>query len=374
MKRFLIFAFLVLTTLTTLQGQTPAYYFHNPANAGVNNLFFHTINGRMVFIYTQAELLGMGMPVGYPIEDIYFRHNTANTTALGNFAITMGHTSLTTPVSAFNSNFNVGTPSVVFAAGSYNYSSNAGTWNVPTNNWTMIPLSTPFVWDGVSNLAIQIQFATSSNSVIGFYADNGGAAITQYNNNRNAASASSSTSRPMVGFGGEVSLSGDDWGLVAEWMEGDIRVKWQELEERTGYELEKSSDGREFEMLEQFESGRSESQYLDVQASPSWNYYRIRSLDANGQVSYSKVAAVLNPNETELQLYPRPLHAGEVLHLILPEDGPAQVTLYDLSGRQVGHWETQGRTVELRPEVPAGGYFLKWQGTRSSQIQRVLVQ
>lgn len=198
-QQILLLAFSVFS-IFSIQAQTPPHYYHIPANAGVNNSFFHpSLSGKMVFIYTQSELATAGITGASGLSSLWFRHNQAMSGTLSNFEITIGHTTLSAPVSTFANNFNTGTPTVTLSSNSYNYSSVAGTWNVPANGWTEIPLNTPFSYNGTDNIAIQITF-TASTLYVPFYADNGGVPITQMANSATATSATSTTARPMLGL------------------------------------------------------------------------------------------------------------------------------------------------------------------------------
>lgn len=205
MKKGLLYVLICCSAL--LQAQTtPLHFAHNPANAGVNNLFFHdNLCHKFLFIYTQSEIASMTLPVSGPvlIDTIWFRHGGGSsqpTTVLSNLVITLGHTSLAVPVPTFATNFNVGAPAVVLNTPSLTYTPLTGNWNQPNHNWTYIVLQTPFAYNFSDNLAVQFEFSASSGFVIGHYADNGGIPITQYDALNTATTASATTARPMFGI------------------------------------------------------------------------------------------------------------------------------------------------------------------------------
>jgi gliding motility-associated-like protein len=217
-NRLLFFIFLCCMVMAKAQN-TPQHYFHNPANAGVNNSFFlDGLCNKFLFIYTQAEIAGMTNPVtsSITIDTIWFRHGGSSSnpsTTFTNLVITLGHTTLSAPVANFAANFNAGSPQVVLNAVSYTYTNNTGAWNVPADNWTPIVLQTPFTYNFTDNLAVQFEFAVSSAAIAGHYADNGGIPITQYASPSTSATATAFTSRPMFGIsrgcGAPVQLGAD---------------------------------------------------------------------------------------------------------------------------------------------------------------------
>lgn len=215
-----LFLYLLVCSGLLLNAQTtPLHYAHNPANAGVNNLFFHdNLCHKFLFIYTQAEIAAMTTPVSGPvlIDTIWFRHGGGSsqpTTVLSNLVITLGHTTLAVPVANFATNFNTGAPVVVLNTPALSYTPLNGAWNQPNNNWTYIALQIPFAYNFTDNLAVQFEFSASSGFVIGHYADNGGIPITQYDLQNTATVAGSTTARPMFGIspgcGAPVSLGPD---------------------------------------------------------------------------------------------------------------------------------------------------------------------
>jgi gliding motility-associated-like protein len=194
----------------------PEHYYHIPANAGVNNLFFNEAAcEKFQFIYTQSEIANMVNPVSGPvtIDTIWFRFGGVSsnpTSVLSNFEIRMGHTTLTNPVSQFNTNFNAGAPQTVLSSGSYSLTPIIGAFGDPTDNWTYIVLQTPFAYNFTDNLCVELSFSASSTAIAGNFADNGGIPISQYAGNSTATTASATSSRPMFGISSVGGTSGSN--------------------------------------------------------------------------------------------------------------------------------------------------------------------
>ncbi|MEM6263857.1 MAG: PKD domain-containing protein [Bacteroidota bacterium] len=203
MKFFSAFVWIASLAITGIFGQTPQFFYHNPANAGVNNLFFHTsVAKKWVAIYTERELDTAGVTNSIQVDTIWFRNrhiSSGTSTTLTNFRIIMGHTTLTNTNSTFASNFNVGTPDTVLFSPSYTYNAVNGTFGIPANGWTAIPLQTPFTYNSVNNLAIQLEFTASSFFGIGFYASNVGPDVV-YATTSTATTSRTTTSRPVFGL------------------------------------------------------------------------------------------------------------------------------------------------------------------------------
>lgn len=200
---------LIIFKASVIHAQTtPDHYLHNPADCGVNNLFFNSsVSNKFQFIYTQAEIATMTTPVAGPISisRIWFRHgggSSSSSTDLSNLVVKIGHTSLTAPTGQFSSNFNLGAPTTVLSSPNYTYTPLIGAYNVTADNWTFIDLQTPFSYNFIDNLCIEISFSNSSGFIVGNYADNGGVPISQYASSNSTDFADGSTARPVFGISG----------------------------------------------------------------------------------------------------------------------------------------------------------------------------
>jgi hypothetical protein len=110
------------------------------------------------------------------------------------------------------------------------------------------------------------------------------------------------------------------------------------------FEVERSTDGREFANIGQAPGQQPESgvyAFLDEKPLPGVNYYRLRQVDLDETMEYSKVVAVDLTNieglpNPVLRVFPNPVSGGE-LTVVLPDnlEGETPVQLFDSSGRLV---------------------------------------
>lgn len=101
-------------------------------------------NHRVQYMLRASELTAMGVPPG-PIMSVAFDVAALNTiVAMPNFAIKMKHTTATELTTTFES----GTYTTVWTNANF----------LPVVGWNVHTFSTPFMWDGTSNLIIDICF------------------------------------------------------------------------------------------------------------------------------------------------------------------------------------------------------------------------
>jgi gliding motility-associated-like protein len=191
---------LLFLSALRLGAQTPDYWLHDPVTAGVNNTAFHGgICQQFLAIYGGAEwaAAGLSSPAPVPIDRIWFRSNMASAVTLSDLTIRMGQASSTTPVPAFNANFDVSGPDVVLSAASYTVNFLAGAWSDPTNAWTSIDLPAPFLYDPANELVAMVEFSASSFPIPVYAASPFPAPIHPV---AGSATASGNTWRPMFGI------------------------------------------------------------------------------------------------------------------------------------------------------------------------------
>jgi gliding motility-associated-like protein len=182
--------------------QTPDYWIHEPGVTGVNNTFFHgTICRKFIFSYTAPEWAAAGLPGAIPFEisSIWFRSNTADVFTYTNFKVQLGHTSLAAPVSNYLANFDLGGPTTCLDEPSLTVDFVSGPFAIVSDGWTEINLSTPFLYNGVDNLVVLIEFTSASPYGVPLYGDLS-TSTCGYSASATAASATSLTWRPMFGI------------------------------------------------------------------------------------------------------------------------------------------------------------------------------
>jgi carboxypeptidase T len=118
---------------------------------------------------------------------------------------------------------------------------------------------------------------------------------------------------------------------------GTVQLDWQASadQQHDYFEVERSADRNTFISLGKITTAPPCS-FTDVTVRQGNNYYRIKQVDKNGTVSYSKVINIIyNKGKIDFILYPNPV--TDVLNLQIDADKPANyfVTITDLFGKKV---------------------------------------
>ncbi|MGZ8544226.1 MAG: T9SS type A sorting domain-containing protein, partial [Flavisolibacter sp.] len=166
---------------------------------------------------------------------------------------------------------------------------------------------------------------------------------------------------------------------------GGMLVSFEtQLEENLEYYiLERSLDGRVFFPLKQFSAKNNGAHvnlysFLDQQTASGIVYYRVRSAEINGQVTYSKILRIsAKPVTKGLILYPNPVTDELVLQLGKLPAGRYNIWIHDAAGVVVmekklelkGGAHTETMTVG---SLQAGWYSLRLSGPAA--LYRVFVK
>ena len=96
----------------------------------------------------------------------------------------------------------------------------------------------------------------------------------------------------------------------------DIFVDWKVINEKNmkQYELERSFDGTLFTKqysISAKNTGISNYNWLDEDVLPGYYYYRIRSIDNKGKITYTKnVSVLIGDGKSSIKIYPNPITDG----------------------------------------------------------------
>jgi hypothetical protein len=150
-----------------------------------------------------------------------------------------------------------------------------------------------------------------------------------------------------------------------------IAVEWNTQSESgmLQYEVEKSADGTNFSKINTTapKSGTSNTyNFFDQSPISGANYYRIKTISLNGEVTYSKIVVVkLNSKGASLEVYPNPFKGNSVqLQLSNWEKDSYSVTLFNQFGQQVlnrtiNHIDGSGNQTVAVGTLAAGVYELR---------------
>ena len=142
-------------------------------------------------------------------------------------------------------------------------------------------------------------------------------AATRVNFTIDATAASAATNRFRIVFKNAIVLPVTISSVKAALLNNDVAVEWKVANEinMLGYEVEKSTSGTVFNSSYSVKVNGSNNanntyNWFDVNATQGNNFYRIKSIDNNGEVKYSAIVKVtINSSKTSsIKIYPNPVN------------------------------------------------------------------
>jgi hypothetical protein len=160
--------------------------------------------------------------------------------------------------------------------------------------------------------------------------------------------------------------------FTANKKENDVQLQWITTNEENnkGFEIERSSDGVNFETIGFVASGKNNSvnkyNYTDYDAfktASTW-YYRLKQVDYNSTFEYSKVVVLNNERVQPISFYayPNPFNTELVIDLTTEKLNQVNITITDMTGRVVYEMNlehTNTPQVINTENILPGVYFLK---------------
>lgn len=158
------------------------------------------------------------------------------------------------------------------------------------------------------------------------------------------------------------------------------RIDWNTQTEDIGdrFELERSSDGKEYTTISSVLAKGKASQYsyVDERAYTGINYYRIKMLDASGATQYSKVVtATVKNTRFEVSAFPNPVSDKLTIRVSNGIQPNAQVVMMDIAGKVIRRITISDVETSIDMQGMAKGvYLIKYTDDEHTKTMRISKQ
>lgn len=148
--------------------------------------------------------------------------------------------------------------------------------------------------------------------------------------------------------------------------EQKIELKWETASEinSSHFEIEKSSDGVNFDFLKKITSHHNSQnqeayQFYDFDLSNEYQYYRLKMVDFNGEYKYSNITVVNVKallQKYEITLFPNPTSEDLTIR-----NGKGNAILYNYLGKKIKMLDILSSNYIVNiSEYPTGKYFIQF--------------
>lgn len=148
-----------------------------------------------------------------------------------------------------------------------------------------------------------------------------------------------------------------------------VALTWQTASEKNnyGFEVQRSKNGTDWDIIG-FIGGKgtitavNEYRYLDSNPFAGINYYRLKQIDFNGAIQYSKIVSVkYNNSVKKVQVFPNPSSGIVSLQFENPLKQRIEIRVLDDLGREIWESEPSEEISSLNQEIEikkSGTYFV----------------
>lgn len=162
----------------------------------------------------------------------------------------------------------------------------------------------------------------------------------------------------------------------AQTVHEDVLLKWETVSETENdrFEVERSSNGMDFGMVDTVKSKGSSNQtqnyqWLDEEPLRGISYYRLKAIDVDGKINYSSVVST-NFENSDVKIIPNPNNgAFQVIGL----NGMNLLEVVDLKGNVLQQLESDQTNAYFNLVHAPGVYFLKITNAKTTQTVRFLI-
>ena len=171
-------------------------------------------------------------------------------------------------------------------------------------------------------------------------------------------------------------------GNIAATNEGQRhRIDWNTLNEEAGdkFEVQRSNNGREFATMQTVPARGAAGQYMVYDERPAHGrtYYRLKTIDKDGRIKFSKVvsAYLAQQGEFVLEAYPNPVKNQLNISISGTINGKASVTMLNMVGTVVDQIDVLRNQVSIdMSKHPAGVYYIRYQDNKNNKVIRISKQ
>lgn len=133
------------------------------------------------------------------------------------------------------------------------------------------------------------------------------------------------------------------------WNESKMNVlEWETLSEENSsyFEIQKSANAEDFERIGNVNAAGNSANPItydfdDMNPFFGNNYYRLKIVDLDGTYEYSEVILIKAEGKATVKGFPNPFTNNISFELVAPISGIVQISLYDITGKQVLYLERE---------------------------------
>ncbi len=158
-------------------------------------------------------------------------------------------------------------------------------------------------------------------------------------------------------------------------------LQWQTAQEINldRFEIERSSNGRDYSSIGKVNSGLSNYTFTDNTALSGVNYYRVKMIDKDGKFEYSLVRTLINSGSFYVSIYPLPAKGRLNMQIESSKTEKAEIFVTDIGGKTlITNFITLAAGVNNTfinvQALSKGAYFLKIVTSETTETRKIILE
>ena len=164
----------------------------------------------------------------------------------------------------------------------------------------------------------------------------------------------------------------------AEKQENHVLLNWELANSDSdvfSFELQRSKDAIDFYTIAEIEGYNFLINYAHTDYEPmQQNYYRLKMIDRNGEVTFSAVKNVNFDRIGDISIFPNPLSGNRSLSVITAGYTVQTLQIYNALGQQLFYLNNPQQTIELPAFWPAGFYNLILKVDGNNIVRKLVIE
>ncbi len=171
------------------------------------------------------------------------------------------------------------------------------------------------------------------------------------------------------------SLSAWNVSLTAELQQNEVVLNWSEINENSSYELLKSSNGKDFYVIDNgYGNFLSDDYFLDSKLDNNILYYKLKVTDEFGKEKVTEIISIVISTLDDIRIFPNVVTQGNQFTIDVGENENVRWKLFDMEGRFIKEEIQSISSKSYSVNLTGGNYIIEFDTNNTHKTSFLVVQ
>jgi hypothetical protein len=171
------------------------------------------------------------------------------------------------------------------------------------------------------------------------------------------------------------SLSAWNVSLTAELQQNEVVLNWSEINENSSYELLKSSNGKDFYVIDNgYGNFLSNDYFLDSKLDNNILYYKLKVTDEFGKEKVTEIISIVISTLDDIRIFPNVVTQGNQFTIDVGENENVRWKLFDMEGRFIKEEIQSISSKSYSVNLTGGNYIIEFDTNNTHKTSFLVVQ